>query len=599
MLVSVIKYFKKYKTYAILCPILMLVEVLCDVLMPYMMALIVNRVSDTVRANTSFTNEDTRYIITVGAVMILLALIALLCGALAARLAAAAAQGGGTELRYDLFKQIQTFSFADLDKFSVPSLITRLTTDITNIQMAGMMSLRMLIRAPFMLLFALILALSINSELALVFLVAIPILGVALYFIIRTAHPRFRKLQKKFDALNASIQENLTGIRVVKSFVREDYEKEKFKKSNDDFTNTAIGAVKVVIFTMPLMQLVIYGCIIAILWFGSGMVADTTITRIVTGAENVSGMQAGDLISFISYVTQILISLMMISFLFLMFVRSKASAERVFEVMDTESSIKDPENPVVEVKDGSIVFNNVSFRYEEGKGEDTLSDINLSIASGENIGIIGATGSAKTTLVQLIPRLYDVTKGEVLVGGVNVKDYSLKSLRDAVAMILQKNTLFSGTIRDNMKWGNEKATDEEIIEALKQAQAWPFVSKLEKGLDHWVEQGGANFSGGQKQRLCIARSLLKKPKVIILDDSTSAVDMATDAKIRASFKENLKGITVIIIAQRVRSISHCDRIIVMDDGKINAIGTHEELLENCEIYEDIYKSQQEGVLADA
>jgi ATP-binding cassette subfamily B protein len=577
----------------------MLVEVLCDVLMPYMMALIVNRVSDSVRANTSFTNDDTRYIITIGAIMILLALIALLCGAIAARLAAVAAQGGGTELRYDLFKQIQTFSFADLDKFSVPSLITRLTTDITNIQMAGMMSLRMLIRAPFMLLFALILALNINSELALVFLVAIPILGIALYFIITTAHPRFRKLQKKFDALNASIQENLTGIRVVKSFVREDYEKEKFKKSNDDFTNTAIGAVKVVIFTMPLMQLVIYGCIVAILWFGSGMVADTTITRILTGAESASGMQAGDLISFISYVTQILISLMMISFLFLMFVRSKASAERVFEVMDTESTIKDPENPVMEVKDGSIVFNNVSFRYEEGKGEDTLSGINLSIASGENIGIIGATGSAKSTLVQLIPRLYDVIQGEVLVGGVNVKEYSLKSLRDAVAMVLQKNTLFSGTVRDNMKWGNEDATDEEIIEALKQAQAWPFVSNLEKGLDHWVEQGGTNFSGGQKQRLCIARSLLKKPKVIILDDSTSAVDMATDSKIRASFKENLKGITVIIIAQRVRSISHCDRIIVMDDGKINAIGTHEELLENCEIYEDIYNSQQEGVLADA
>lgn len=599
MLVRLIKYFKKYKFYAILCPILMLVEVLCDVLMPYMMALIVNRVSDSVRANTSFTNDDTRYIITIGAIMILLALIALLCGAIAARLAAVAAQGGGTELRYDLFKQIQTFSFADLDKFSVPSLITRLTTDITNIQMAGMMSLRMLIRAPFMLLFALILALNINSELALVFLVAIPILGIALYFIITTAHPRFRKLQKKFDALNASIQENLTGIRVVKSFVREDYEKEKFKKSNDDFTNTAIGAVKVVIFTMPLMQLVIYGCIVAILWFGSGMVADTTITRILTGAESASGMQAGDLISFISYVTQILISLMMISFLFLMFVRSKASAERVFEVMDTESTIKDPENPVMEVKDGSIVFNNVSFRYEEGKGEDTLSGINLSIASGENIGIIGATGSAKSTLVQLIPRLYDVIQGEVLVGGVNVKEYSLKSLRDAVAMVLQKNTLFSGTVRDNMKWGNEDATDEEIIEALKQAQAWPFVSKLEKGLDHWVEQGGINFSGGQKQRLCIARSLLKKPKVIILDDSTSAVDMATDSKIRASFKENLKGITVIIIAQRVRSISHCDRIIVMDDGKINAIGTHEELLENCEIYEDIYNSQQEGVLADA
>ena len=575
----------------------MLVEVLCDVLMPYLMAKIVNRVSDLDKAQ--FTGEDTRYIITLGIVMILLALIALLCGALAARLAAIAAQGGGTEIRYDLFKQIQTFSFADLDKFSVPSLITRLTTDITNIQMAGMMSLRMLIRAPFMLLFALILALNINSELALVFLVAIPILSIALYFIITSAHPRFRKLQKKIDALNASIQENLIGIRVVKSFVREDYEKEKFKKSNDDLTKSAIDAVKIVIFTMPIMQLVIYSCIIAILWFGSGMVVDASITKILTGVAITTGMQAGDLISFISYVTQILISLMMISFLFLMFVRAKASAERVFDVIDTNTDIKDPENPILEVKDGSIVFNNVSFRYKEGKGEDTLSNINLSIKSGENIGIIGATGSAKSTLVQLIPRLYDVTAGEVLVGGENVKKYSLKILRDSVAMVLQKNTLFSGTIRDNMKWGNENATDEEIIEALKQAQAWPFVSKLEKGLDGWVEQGGANFSGGQKQRLSIARSLLKKPKIIILDDSTSAVDMATDAKIRESFKENLQDITTLIIAQRVRSISHCDRIIVMDEGKVNAIGTHDELLESNEIYKEVYISQQEGGLMDA
>lgn len=575
----------------------MLVEVLCDVLMPFLMKEIVNRISAFEKLSGTYTTDDINYIIAVGLLMILLALIALVCGAASSKLAAVASQGAGTEIRYDLYKQIQTLSFADLDKFSVPSLITRLTTDITNLQNAGMMSLRMLIRAPFMLLFALIAALTINFDLATVFLVAIPVLGLAFYFILKNAHPRFKKLQEKIDDLNASVQENLINIKVVKSFVREDHEKKKFRKANDSLTKTAIDAVKIVILNMPIMQLVIYGCIISILWFGSGLVASTAITEIVTGATVKTGLRAGDLISFITYVTQILISLMMISFLFLMFVRAKASADRVFEVMDTESAIKDPANPVNEVADGSIVFDNVSFRYEEGKGEDTLSNVNLSINSGEIIGIIGATGSAKTTLVQLIPRLYDVTNGEVKVGGVNVRDYSLKTLRDSVAMVLQKNTLFSGTVRENMKWGNEDATDEEIIEALEHAQAWSFVSKMPDGLDSKVEQGGSNFSGGQKQRLSIARSLLKKPKIIILDDSTSAVDMATDAKIRDSFKTNLKGITTLIIAQRVRSIIHCDRIIVIDEGKIQAVGTHEELLASNEIYKDVYNSQQEGVIA--
>ena len=590
MIKRLLSYFKNYKLPAILCPLLMLLEVLGDVAMPMFMAKIVNRVS----ADRVFTNTDIYYILKTGGLMVLVALAAMFCGAFSSYLASKASMGAGAELRDDLFTKIQTFSFSNIDYFSVPSLITRMTTDVNNLQQTGMMCLRMLVRSPFMLIFALIMALSIHKQLALVFIVAIPILATAIILIMKTVHPRFMAFHERIDDLNTSVQENLTNIRVVKSFVREKQEKEKFKKANDKLTDTGINAIKIVIMNMPIMQLVMYTCILAIVFFGGRIVVDTTLGNI---AKDV-GLEAGDLLSFITYVSQILMSLMMLSMLFLQFTRARASGQRVLEVLDTEVDIKDPEQPITEVTDGSVDFVNASFRYKSGNKEDVLSNINLHINAGETIGVIGSTGSAKTTLVQLIPRLYDTPGGEVKVGGHNVRKYGLEPLHDAVAMVLQKNTLFSGTVRDNMKWGNRDATDEEIIEACKQAQAWDFISKKPGALDSEVSQGGANFSGGQKQRLCIARALLKKPKIIILDDSTSAVDTATDAKIREAFAKELKGITTIIIAQRITSISHADRIVVLDDGKINAVGTHEELLQTCEIYKEVYTSQQEGVISE-
>ena len=480
-------YFKNYKLPAILCPVLMLFEVMGDVAMPWLMAQILNRV-DVSRA-AEFTTADIYYVLKIGGLMVLVSLIAMFCGAYSSRLAAIASQGAGAELREDLFVKIQKFSFSNIDYFSIPSLITRLTTDVNNLQQTGMMCLRMLVRSPFMFLFALIMSISIHAELACVFLIAIPLLTIAVVVIMKKAHPRFMAFQDKIDDLNTSVQENLTNIRVVKSFVRGDYEKKKFKKSNDDLTATGIRAVKLVILNMPIMQLIVYICIIAILFFGGRVVVDTGLAELTGKVYESTGLQAGDLLSLISYVTQILSSLMMLSMLFLQFTRARASGQRVLEVLDTKIDITDPENALTEVPDGSIDFENVSFRYRMGSGEDTLSGINLHIRSGETIGIIGSTGSAKTTLVQLIPRLYDVTEGRIKVGGHDVKEYALEPLHDAVAMVLQKNTLFSGTVRDNMRWGDPDASDEEIREACEHAQAWDFVSKLPEGLDTDFEPG--------------------------------------------------------------------------------------------------------------
>ncbi|HOA41082.1 MAG TPA: ABC transporter ATP-binding protein [Halanaerobiales bacterium] len=570
---KLLKHMRKYIFFALLCPVLMVLEVLADIYIPYLMSRIVD---------IGIVNQDIEYIVQLGLIMVVVALLAMVFGILSSHFGARAGYGFASGIRDEVFEKVQGFSFANLDQFSVSSLITRLTNDCNTIGQVTMMSLRMAVRAPFMMLFALIMALRINASLARVFMVAIPVTALVIVVIMIKARPLFRKMQTCVDRVNAVIQENLTGIRVVKSFNRQDFEEGKFKVRNDDLKNTALKAISLVIFMMPLLNLIIYSTIIAVLWFGGLQVTAGT-------------MGGGELISFITYITQILMSLMMMSFFFMQFIRGSASVSRVLEVLNTESEIKEVKEPITELKDGSLAFKNVYFRYP-GSKECILKDINFSIETGEVLGIIGSTGSSKSTLVQLIPRLYDVSEGSVIVGGHDVREYELKALRDQVAFVLQKNTLFSGTIRENMQWGNEEATDEEIIRALKQAQAWEFVSKYEDGLDHRVEQGGSNFSGGQKQRLTIARALLKNPKIIILDDSTSAVDMATDARIQQAFKEELKGVTTIIIAQRISSIQHADRILVMNEGKIESFGKHEELLEISPVYREIYETQQRGVM---
>jgi len=564
---------KKYMLFAILSPIMMILEVFADVLEPYLMANIVD---------IGIANRDINYIVKTGLLMVLVALLGMAFGVISSHAGAKAGYGFASEIRKAAFEKVQSFSFANLDKFSVSSLITRITNDCNILGQVAMMSLRMAIRAPFMMIMALIMSFRMNPSLARVFMVAIPLTALSITVILTKAGPLFRKLQSRVDRVNAAIQENLIGIRVVKSFNRQEFEEEKFKKRNDDLRDTALQAISLVILMFPILNLIIYSTIMAVLWFGGKQVM-------------VGSMGSGDLMAFITYITQVLMSLMMISFFFMQLLRGIASGGRIIEVLETESELKSPIKGVKELKDGSITFKNVSFIYPGSKVK-TLKDINFHVDSGETLGIIGSTGSSKTTLIQLIPRLYDATEGQVIVGGRDVKEYDLVALRDQVAVVLQKNTLFSGTIRENMKWGNENATDEEIIEALKKAQAWEFVSKYEDGLDHRVEQGGANFSGGQKQRLCIARALMKSPKILILDDSTSAVDMATDAKLQTVFKEELRDITKIIIAQRISSIQSADRILVMHEGRIESIGDHETLMNISPIYREIYESQQKGVI---
>jgi len=564
---------KNYLFYAILCPILMILEVLADIVIPYLMSRIVD---------VGIANNDINYIVKLGLIMISAAVFGIILGVISSHFGAKAGLGFAAEVRKELFKKVQGFSFANLDKFSVSSLITRLTNDCNTLGQVTMMSLRMAVRAPFMMIFALIMALRINAPLAKVFMVAIPVTVILLTVILTKARPLFLQMQTRVDKVNGIIQENLIGIRVVKSFNRQKFEEGKFKERNDALRNTALKAVSIIIFFMPALTIIIYSTIISVLWFGG--------KQIVAG-----NMGSGDLISFITYITQILMSLMMLSFFFMQLMRGAASVNRIVEVLDTNSEIIEIENSVSEIPEGSISFNNVSFKYPSS-ADKILQDINLNIKPAEVIGIIGSTGSSKSTLVQLIPRLYDVTDGEVKVGGIDVRNYNIKALRDNIAFVLQKNVLFSGTIRENMQWGNENASDEQIINALKQSQAWEFVSKYGDGLDHKVEQGGDNFSGGQKQRLTIARALLKAPKIIILDDSTSAVDVATDAKIQKSFKAELGNVTTIIIAQRISSIQHADRIVVMNEGKIESIGKHDTLMKSSLIYKEIYESQMKGVV---
>ncbi|MEN8078794.1 ABC transporter ATP-binding protein [Clostridioides difficile] len=573
MIKKLAQYMKKYKTPLILGVLCAALEATFELLIPLVMAQIVD---------VGISSGDTWYTIKMGLLMIVMAAISLSFGLGLSKFSAIAGQGFGAELRQAEYEKIQAFSFKNIEKFSTASLITRLTTDITMIQNSLTMGIKLLVRAPMMLIVACILSVTISPQLAMIFLVSMPVLIISIGLIIKNVKPRFEAMQKKIDNLNTTVQENLIGIRVVKSFVRRNKEKEKFKVSNDDLLNASEGAFGIVVLNMPIMQVVVFASVIGILWFGGNMVHAGTLT-------------VGKLTSFMTYSFQILMSLMMLSMVLMMLSRAVASAQRIIEVLEEESDIKDPVNPVTEVKDGEIEFRNVNFKYEDDSDENNLEGINIKIKAGETVGIIGSTGSGKSSLVQLIPRLYDATEGEVYVGGVNVKDYHIETLRNEVAMVLQKNTLFSGTIKENLMWGNENATDAEIEAAAASACVDEFIDRLPGRYDMHIEQGGVNVSGGQKQRLCIARAILKQPKVLILDDSTSAVDTATDAKIRKAFADDLKDTTKIIIAQRVNSVQTADKIIVMDDGKISAIGTHDELMESSEIYKDVYKSQQEGV----
>ena len=574
------KSIREYKKPAILTPILVAGEVVFECIIPYLIAQLVNQIQ---------AGCEMIVIVKYGTVLVVLALLSLLLGAMAGSYCATASCGLARNLRKDMFYKIQGYSFENIDKFSVSSLVTRMTTDVTNVQQAYMMIIRAAIRSPLMLIFSFIMGFVMGGRVAVIYLITIPLLGVALFLVVRKTMPIFRKVFKKYDALNASVQENIRGMRVVKSYVREEYEKKKFHVAADDVRADFTRAERILALNNPIMMFCVYLVMVVILTFGSYTVITTR------GLD----LNVGQMSSLLTYNFQILMSLMMLSMVFVMITMAEESAKRIVEVLTEESSLKNPENPVMAVKDGSIDFDNVSFKYSKKADRMALKDINLHIRSGEVIGIIGGTGSSKSTLIQLISRLYDTTEGTVKVGGVDVREYDMEVLRNQVAVVLQKNVLFSGTIKDNLRWGNQDATDEEMIEACKLAQADEFVQQFPDKYDTWIEQGGTNVSGGQKQRLCIARALLKKPKILILDDSTSAVDTRTDALIRKAFREFIPETTKIIIAQRVASVEDADRIIVMDGGTINAIGTHEELLKNNEIYREVYTSQNKAGDNDA
>ena len=576
MFKKLFSYVREYKAASIATPICMIFEVLFEILIPIYMASIVD---------DGINKGDLNHIYVTGLFMVLLAIGGLVSGILGGVFAAKAATGFAKNLRKGMFDRIQTFSFANIDKFSTAGLITRLTTDVNNVQNAYQMGLRMCFRAPFNMIMAMTAAFIISPKIASVYLIAVIFLAVCLFFIMRSAMKYFTQVFKKYDDLNNTVQENVSSIRVVKAFVREEYEKDRMKKASDNIYKLFVKAENKVIINWPLMSLTVNACILLISWFGAHIIVESGGTVLETG----------DLMSLLTYCMNILMSLMMISMIFVMSSMSIASGERICEVLNEEPDVKNPENPVTKVKDGSIVFDDVDFAYDKtGNGAPVLKDVNLSIKSGETIGIIGGTGSAKTSLVNLISRLYDVTQGSVKVGGVDVRDYDMSLLRDEVSVVLQKNVLFSGTILENLRWGKADATEKECIEACRMACADEFIEKMPEKYNTRIEQGGSNVSGGQKQRLCIARALLKKPKILILDDSTSAVDTATDAKIREAFKKAIPGTTKLIIAQRVSSVMDADRIIVLEEGRINGFGTHEELLKGNDIYRDVYESQTSG-----
>ena len=569
---------REYKKDSILAPAYVTLEVIMEVVIPILMANLIDYGID---------DGNMTFIIKMGAALLLSAFMSLIFGVLAGHSAAIASAGVAKNLRHDMYYNVQNFSFSNIDKFSTASIVTRLTTDVTNVQNAYQMLIRMAARSPVMLVFSLAASFSINAELSLIFLGALPILGLGLYFIIKNAHPIFVRIFKTYDKLNNVVQENLHGIRVVKSFIREDYEVKKFKDISESIYTDFSKAEKILAFNMPLMQFCIYACMLLVSWFGARII-------VASGGNARSGLSTGELMSLITYAIQILISLMMLSMVFVMIILSRASAERIAELLNEESDLKNCDQPVFNVKNGDIYFEHVNFSYTKDEDKLCLKDINLTIKSGETVGVLGSTGSSKTSLVQLVPRLYDTVSGRVTVGGIDVREYDIESLRNQVTMVLQKNELFSGTIKQNLRWGNEHATDEELIRVCKLAQADEFIRAFPDGYDTYIEQGGTNVSGGQRQRLCIARALLKKPKILILDDSTSAVDTKTDALIRKAFREEIPDTTKLIIAQRISSVQEADKIIVMDDGKVSATGTHEELLRSSLIYKEVYESQMNG-----